>query len=151
MCIAPAARECVLTSVSPGLHLVEWTRLIVDLSQIVAARKAQQSGPEVELSCKSASLKPQCCMESATYLLLPLQDGAKGQREIPHVHQANKWLATNHVLMKSWTNTIKKWSAESQIFCSLLQTTQQALDKYLLIANERSNRKTFQTVVGAVI
>ena len=40
----------MLTSVSPGLHLVEWTKLSVDLSQIVAARKAQQSGPEVELS-----------------------------------------------------------------------------------------------------
>ena len=90
ICIAAGARECVLTSVSPGLHLVEWTKLSVGLSQIVAARKAQQSGSDVELSCKSASLKLQCCMASATYLLLPLQDGAKGQREIPHVHQSNK-------------------------------------------------------------
>ena len=51
MCIAAGARECVLTSVSPGLHLAEWTRFNVDLPEVGAAHKVQQSGPEFELAC----------------------------------------------------------------------------------------------------
>ena len=51
ICIAVDARECVLTSVSPGLHLVEWTRFNVDLPEVGAAHKVQQSGPEIELAC----------------------------------------------------------------------------------------------------
>ena len=41
----------MLTSVSPGLHLVEWTRFNVDLPEVAAAHKVQQSGPVIELAC----------------------------------------------------------------------------------------------------
>ena len=63
-CIVAAARERLSVCVSPGLHLVKWTRHNMDPSQIVAAFNARQSGSQVELPRISVSLGFDCFLEN---------------------------------------------------------------------------------------
>ena len=63
-CIVAAAREHLSVCVSPGLHLIEWTRHNMDRSQIVAAYNARQSGSQGELSLISVSLESECFLEN---------------------------------------------------------------------------------------
>ena len=67
-CIVAAARERLSVCVSPGLHLVEWTRHNMDVSQIVAAYNARQCESQVELSRISVSLEFECFLEKMTVI-----------------------------------------------------------------------------------
>ena len=62
-CIIAAARERLSVCVSPGLHLIEWTRHNMDRSQIVATYNARQSGSRIELSRILVSLEFECFLE----------------------------------------------------------------------------------------
>ena len=63
-CIVVAARKHPSVCVSPGLHIVEWTKLNMERSQIVSAYNARQSGSQVELSRISVSLEVECFFEN---------------------------------------------------------------------------------------